>query len=232
MSRTPNIVLAFDKDWFLSLMKMENLYMKEVAAHLKIDASLLSGTVRGNRRMKIPEAEALALLFKVPLSEVFFRCGLNEEGMPDLARGVKQFKEKKKSSDVLRERIVGYKTFDTVRVASKSKSLDGKREYTKRSVQPRAFLSRNESIQIMYQLGGGIEYPNGLMGGLHYRVPSDRLEIFANAVASLQFEQFADRTLELHQEHPELSLHQLIAILREEVAELACQTFTAPVFKD
>lgn len=229
-------LLAFDQDWFLSLMKMEKLRMKDVAAHLKIDATLLTNTVKGLRRMKTSEAEALSVLFKAPLKETFFRCGLNEEGLPDLSRGTKNDKEAARKTKVKAETakvgdIIGYRRVSSLNVVSNANVLDSKIP-KKLLVKARAFLTRNECIQLMCQSGGEISYPKGLSKGLHYTVPSEQIEVFACAVASFQFEQTIDRLLELHAQQPTLSIEQLAESMREEVAELAYHEFSIPILKE
>lgn len=217
----PSISLAFDEDWFLSLMKMEKLKRKDIAQAMCIDATLLTNTIKGRRRLKAEEAAVLSTLFKVPVSEVYFRAGLNDDGTPNLARGVKIVPPPPP------EKLVS-----SVKLVSSYHDAKGEWRHKRRTVQPRVFLTRSEVMQLVCQVGGELDYPNGLGKGLHYRMPSDRLEVLANTIASWQLEHLEDALLHLRKLNPDIELQDLFEVLKTEALKLPKVAFKMPVYPE
>lgn len=80
MLKPPNI----DKDWFLNILEERNQSVRGLARHMEIDASAVSRMFSGERRMKMEEANLIALFLGVSVKEVLQHAGvaIDNDGQP------------------------------------------------------------------------------------------------------------------------------------------------------
>lgn len=73
-----------DGEWFHAKLAEKRRSMRAMARHMGIDASAVSRTFAGERRMKMEEANQIALFLGVPVSEVLGHAGaaIDLDGLP------------------------------------------------------------------------------------------------------------------------------------------------------
>lgn len=68
---------TIDKKWFLSRLEEQHLSVRGLARQLGIDASAVSRTLSGLRKMQMDEAKQIAHFLRVPVSEVMRHAGVS-----------------------------------------------------------------------------------------------------------------------------------------------------------
>lgn len=72
------------QQWIASRLIEKGISQTRLAALINIDAASLSRTISGKRRLQIPEANALAEFFNVPLEEVLDRFGVSSGAIKEV----------------------------------------------------------------------------------------------------------------------------------------------------
>lgn len=75
---------AIDRDWFLQQLEEKHKSVRGLARHLDIDASAVSRMLSGQRRMKMEEANRIAVFLGAPIKEVLAHAGvaIDLDGQP------------------------------------------------------------------------------------------------------------------------------------------------------
>lgn len=75
---------TIDKDWFFQQLEEKNKSVRGLARHLEIDASAVSRMLNGQRRMKMEEANRIAVFLGAPIKEVLAHAGvaIDLDGQP------------------------------------------------------------------------------------------------------------------------------------------------------
>ena len=75
---------TIDKKWFLSRLEDQRLSVRGLARQLGLDASAVSRTFSGQRKMQIEEAKQIAHFLRVPVSDVLKHAGVSFDldGLP------------------------------------------------------------------------------------------------------------------------------------------------------
>ena len=73
-----------NKQWFMDKLEEKRLSLRGLARHLKLDASAVSRTLSGQRKMQMDEAHSIALFLHAPVAEVMRHAGVAKDldGMP------------------------------------------------------------------------------------------------------------------------------------------------------
>lgn len=73
-----------DKDWFFKKLEENQRSIRGLARHMEIDPSAVSRMLSGERRMKMEEANSIALFLGVPVKEVLKHAGvaIDLDGQP------------------------------------------------------------------------------------------------------------------------------------------------------
>ncbi len=67
---------VIDKAWFFQQLEQSDKSLRGLARHLDVDPSAVSRMLDGRRRMKMEEANRIALFLGVPVSEVLSHAGV------------------------------------------------------------------------------------------------------------------------------------------------------------
>ena len=75
---------TIDKEWFFSRLEEQKLSVRKLAKELGIDASAVSRTFSGQRKMQIDEAKQIAHFLRVSVFDVLKHAGISIDidGMP------------------------------------------------------------------------------------------------------------------------------------------------------
>lgn len=75
---------TIDRDWFLQQLEEKQKSVRGLARHLDIDASAVSRMLSGQRRMKMEEANRIAVFLGAPIKEVLAHAGvaIDLDGQP------------------------------------------------------------------------------------------------------------------------------------------------------
>lgn len=81
MTMTQEVI---DKKWFLSRLEDQRLSVRGLARQLGVDASAVSRTLSGQRKMQMDEAKQIAHFLRVPVSDVMKHAGvsIDLDGLP------------------------------------------------------------------------------------------------------------------------------------------------------
>lgn len=66
-----------DRDWFRDRLKDIEMSQRKLAKHLDLDPAAVTLMLRGERRMTTAEAQQIASLFAVPVTEILRRAGVD-----------------------------------------------------------------------------------------------------------------------------------------------------------
>ena len=67
---------VIDRDWFFQKLEENRKSVRGLARHLEVDASAVSRMLSGKRKMKMEEANQIALFLGAPVSEVLKHAGV------------------------------------------------------------------------------------------------------------------------------------------------------------
>lgn len=75
---------TIDRDWFLQQLESKHKSVRGLARHLDLDASAVSRMLAGQRRMKMEEANRIAVFLGAPIREVLAHAGvaIDLDGQP------------------------------------------------------------------------------------------------------------------------------------------------------
>lgn len=75
---------TIDRDWFLQQLEEKHKSVRGLARHLDLDASAVSRMFAGQRRMKMEEANRIAVFLGAPIREVLAHAGvaIDLDGQP------------------------------------------------------------------------------------------------------------------------------------------------------
>ena len=75
---------VIDRDWFFRKLEEKHRSVRGLARHLDVDASAVSRMLSGKRKMKMEEANQIALFLGAPVSEVLKHAGvaIDLDGQP------------------------------------------------------------------------------------------------------------------------------------------------------
>ena len=66
-----------DRDWFRARLVDIQMSQRKLAKHLDLDPAAVTLMLRGERRITAPEAQQIAELFSVPVTEILRRAGVD-----------------------------------------------------------------------------------------------------------------------------------------------------------
>ncbi len=76
----PNGGLGVNKDWFFKKLEERGKSLRGLARHMGLDASAVSRTLSGQRRLHINEANDMAVFLGVSADEVLYHAGASIQG--------------------------------------------------------------------------------------------------------------------------------------------------------